>query len=88
VNVIRDRMSLAWGTVNPIRVAFTCGQHLARTKRSLESEGAGESLALASTLSDRRSFPPWRRAGEYRMADHDTADMRTLELMLLPNEAR
>jgi len=26
--------------------------------------------------------------GEYRMADHDTADMRTLELMLLLNEAR
>lgn len=27
-------------------------------------------------------------AGEYRMADHDSADMRTLELMLLLNEAR
>lgn len=26
--------------------------------------------------------------GEYRMADHDSADMRTLELMLLLNEAR
>jgi len=26
--------------------------------------------------------------GEYRMADHDAADMRTLELMLLLNEAR
>ena len=26
--------------------------------------------------------------GEFRMADHDTADMRTLELMLLLNEAR
>lgn len=26
--------------------------------------------------------------GEYRMADHDPADMRTLELMLLLNEAR
>ncbi len=25
---------------------------------------------------------------EYRMADHDTADMRTQELMLLLNEAR
>ena len=26
--------------------------------------------------------------GEYRLADHETADMRTLELMLLLNEAR
>ena len=26
--------------------------------------------------------------GEYRMADHETADVRTLELMLLLNEAR
>ena len=29
-----------------------------------------------------------RTEGEYRMADHDDADMRTLELMLLLNEAR
>jgi hypothetical protein len=29
-----------------------------------------------------------RNEGEYRMADHDAADMRTHELMLLLNEAR
>lgn len=72
---------------------FNCAGEPLLTEPEIDAEVPHEWVGFAKDYGiSRDDLPRLRRiecnAGEYRLADHDTADMRTLELMLLLNEAR
>jgi hypothetical protein len=72
---------------------FNCAGEPALTEAEIDAEVPREWVAFAKENGvSRGDVDRLRRIecvdGEYRMADHDSADMRTLELMLLLNEAR
>jgi hypothetical protein len=72
---------------------FNCAGEPALTEGEIDAEVPHQWIAFAKEYGmSRGDVVRLRRIecaeGEYRMADHDSADMRTLELMLLLNEAR
>ncbi|MDP9191953.1 MAG: hypothetical protein M3P06_09670 [Acidobacteriota bacterium] len=72
---------------------FNCAGEPLMTENEIDAEVPREWSAFAKDYGiSRDDLLRLRRIecrdGEYRMADHDPADMRTLELMLLLNEAR
>jgi hypothetical protein len=72
---------------------FNCAGEPALTETEVDAEVPREWVSFAKEYGLSRGdlarlHRIERSEGEYRMADHDNADMRTLELMLLLNEAR
>jgi hypothetical protein len=72
---------------------FNCAGEPLLSDAEIESEVPKEWMGFAKENGlSRNDMPRLTRIelheGEYRLADHETADMRTLELMLLLNEAR
>ncbi len=72
---------------------FNCAGEPLLTETEVDAEVPHEWVSFAKDYGvSRGDLARLRRIecseGEYRMADHDDADMRTLELMLLLNEAR
>jgi hypothetical protein len=72
---------------------FNCAGEPLLTDNEIETEVPREWSSFAKDYGvSRGDLIRLRRIecneGEYRMADHDNADMRTHELMLLLNEAR
>jgi hypothetical protein len=72
---------------------FNCAGEPSLSDAEIDAEVPREWLSFAKDYGiSRGDLERLRRIecseGEYRVADHETADMRTLELMLLLNEAR
>ncbi len=72
---------------------FNCAGEALLAEGEIDAEVPREWLSFAKDCGiSRGDLLRLRRIecneGEYRMADHETADMRTLELMLLLNESR
>lgn len=72
---------------------FNCAGEPLLSETEIESEVPKEWMGFAKDYGlSRNDLPRLTRIemheGEYRLADHDATDVRTLELMLLLNESR